>query len=183
MRKQRAVRRIYGMKYSWKGHKDRKKTEWASSVGLCLRHKPQHPHHVKESLRGRKEKEALKKTENWQYGLAVLHLTLFPAVSTLCNCFEIISTWWWCYGLCLWHKPAELTHSFLFCSCVYFCLYGPFSCISFHKFSRQLSAFSICSSGLIFASLVLSTIILFLKVSFSPDIILCGWLGLKHQQT
>ena len=26
----------------------------------------------------------------------------------------------------------------LFCSCVYFYLCGPFNCISFHKFSRQL---------------------------------------------
>ena len=52
-------------------------------------------------------------------------------------------TWWGCYGLCLWHKPAELAHSFLFCSCVHFCLYGPFNCISFHKFSWQISAFSL----------------------------------------
>ena len=48
---------------------------------------------------------------------------------------------------------------FKFCSLVYFCLYGPFYCISFHKFSRQLSAFSLCFSGLISAILVLSTII------------------------
>ena len=40
------------------------------------------------------------------------------------------------------HKPRELAHSFLkFCSCVYFCLCGPFKCISFHKFSWQLSIF------------------------------------------
>ena len=31
-------------------------------------------------------------------------------------------TWWGCYGLCLWHKPTKLAHSFLFCSCIYFCL-------------------------------------------------------------
>ena len=31
--------------------------------------------------------------------------------------------------------------------------------------------------------MVLSTIYLFRKVSLSPDIILCGWLGLKHQLT
>ena len=46
------------------------------------------------------------------------------------------------------HKPTELAHSFLFFSRVYFCLYGPFNCISFHTFSRPLSAFSLCSSGL-----------------------------------
>ena len=54
---------------------------------------------------------------------------------------------------------------FLFYSCVYFCLYGPFNCNSFHTFSRQLSAFSFCSSGLISALLVLSPIYLSLYES------------------
>ena len=84
----------------------------------------------------------------------------------------ITFTWWGCYGLCLWRKPTELAHSFLFCSCISICLCGPFNCISFHKFSLQLSAFLLCSSGLISALLVLSTVYLFMKVSFSPDIIL-----------
>ena len=66
------------------------------------------------------------------------------------------------------HKPTELAHSFLFCSCVHFCLYGPFNCISFHKFSRQLSALLLGFSRF-YALLVLSTIYLFMKVSFSPD--------------
>ena len=113
-------------------------------------------------------------------------------------------TWWGCYGLCLRHKPTELAHSFysvrvsvsdfmtfqlyfilctlpttlrfltLFFWPVSFCLYGPFSCISFHEFSRQLSTFSHCSSGLISALLVLSAIYLLIKVSFIPDKILCG---------
>ena len=61
--------------------------------------------------------------------------------------------------------------SFLFCSCIYFCLYGPFNCISFHNSSRQLSVFSLCSSGLMSSLLILSTIYLFLKVSFSPDFV------------
>ena len=69
------------------------------------------------------------------------------------------------------------------CSCACFCLYGPFDCISFHKFSRQLSAFSLCSCSLISALWVLSTVYLSIKVSLSPDIIICGWLGLKHQPT
>ena len=34
------------------------------------------------------------------------------------------------------------------CSCVCFCLHGPFNCIWFHKFSRQLSAFSLSFSVL-----------------------------------
>ena len=83
----------------------------------------------------------------------------------------------------VWRKPTALAHSFLFCSCVYFCLYGPFNCISFHKFSWQLSTFSLCFSCLILALLVLSTIYFLIKVSISPDIILCVWLGLKHQLT
>ena len=65
-----------------------------------------------------------------------------------------------------------------FCSCIYVCpygpFYGPFNCISFHKFSRQLSVLSFCSSGLISALLVLSTVYLFMKVSLSPDIIHSG---------
>ena len=80
-------------------------------------------------------------------------------------------------------KPAELAHSFSFCSCVYFCLYRPFNCISLHKFSRQFFVFSFCSAALISVFLVLSTVYLFMKVSLSPDIILCGWLALKHQLT
>ena len=103
---------------------------------------------------------------------------------TLISCpHGLTITWWGCCGLCLWHKPTKLAHSFLFCSCVCFCLYGPFNCISFHKLSRQLFAFSLGSSGLNSALLVLSTIYLFMKLSLSPDVILCGWLGLKHQLT
>ena len=71
----------------------------------------------------------------------------------------------------------------LFCSCACLCLYGPFNCISFHEFSQQLSAFSLCSSSLISVLLVLSTKSLIVKVSFSPDIIRSGWLGWKHQLT
>ena len=71
------------------------------------------------------------------------------------------------------HEATELAHSLLFCSCVYFCLYGPFNCILFQ------SVFSLCSSGLISALLILSTIYL-----FSPDINNpSGWLGSKHQWT
>ena len=55
------------------------------------------------------------------------------------------------------HQPSLPTLSSC-CSCVCFCLYNPFNCISFHKFSRQLSAFSVCASGLISALLVLSTV-------------------------
>ena len=76
-------------------------------------------------------------------------------------------TWWGCYSLRLWHKPTELANSFLFCFCVCFCLYGPFNCISFHKFFRQLSTFSFCSCGLSSALLVLSAIYISLWKSVS----------------
>ena len=39
---------------------------------------------------------------------------------------------------------------------------------------RDATSLSQCHSGLILASLVLSTIYLFMEVSLSPDIILCG---------
>ena len=84
-------------------------------------------------------------------------------------------TWWGCCGLCLCHEATEIPHSFLFCSCVNFSLYGPFNCISFHKFSQPVCTFSLCSFALFSALLVFSTMYLFMKVSLSPDIILCGW--------
>ena len=77
----------------------------------------------------------------------------------------------------VWHKPnraAHFFHSVLVSVSVFMALS---TVLHFHKFSRQLSAFSLCSFGLISALLVLSTKYLFMKVSLSPDIILCGWLG------
>ena len=54
---------------------------------------------------------------------------------------------------------------------------------NFENSPENLFVFSLCSSGLISALLVLSTICLFMKVSFSPDIIRSGWPGSKHQIT
>ena len=81
----------------------------------------------------------------------------------------------------VWHKPTKLAHSFLFFSCVCFCLYGPFNCISFHIFSWQLCFLTLFFQSYLSALLVLSTVCLFMKVSFSPDIIPSSWLGSKHQ--
>ena len=75
---QRIVGRIYGMKYSWNGHKDRNrhknriKKEWASSVGLCQKHKPQHPHHVKVSPWGQKQRrgQTRRRQLNWSKGIS-----------------------------------------------------------------------------------------------------------------
>ena len=53
MRKRRIIGRIYGMnKRTIKRQKqiqEENKKEWASSIGLCQKRKPQHPHHVKVS--------------------------------------------------------------------------------------------------------------------------------------
>ena len=96
-------------------------------------------------------------------------LDLSPSTPVFCTDVprRLTFTWWGCCSSCFQHKPAQLAHSFLFCSCDCFHLYGPFNRISFHKFSQQLSAFSPCSSGLISALLVLSSIYLFTKKSLS----------------
>ena len=63
-------------------------------------------------------------------------------------------------------NQPSLPTSFTLFLCPFFS-YGPFTCISFHKFSQQLSVFSLCSPRLTSALLVLSTIYLFLKVSLN----------------
>ena len=92
-------------------------------------------------------------------------------------------TWWGCS--CFWHKPTNLACQLLsvFC-CVYFCLYGPFNCISFRKLSKERSALSLCSFFRSYFCFIGPFIYTFLyKVSFSSDIIPCGWLGSKHHLT
>ena len=73
----------------------------------------------------------------------------------------------------VWHKAVDFARSFLFYSCVYFCLYGPFNCSSCHHFSQQLSFF-----WLFFRSYLRLigpfNFISLMKVSFSPDIIPSG---------
>ena len=66
-------------------------------------------------------------------------------------------TWWGCCCLCPTQTNRACPLRFiLFLVC--FCFHGPFNCISFHKFSQQLSALSVCSYSLISALLALSTI-------------------------
>ena len=85
--------------------------------------------------------------------------------------------------LSFWHKPAELAHSCLFCSCVYFCLYGLFNCISFHLILPTTLLFLTLFFRSYFCLIGPFNHFFYIKVSVSADIILCGWLGLKHQQT
>ena len=92
-------------------------------------------------------------------------------------------TWLRCYCLCQRHESTELAHSFLYSVLASVSLFMVLSTV-FHSInSPNNSAFSLCSSGLISVLLVLSTLYLPIKVSLSPDVILCGWLGLKHQLT
>ena len=84
--------------------------------------------------------------------------------------------------VCVWHKPAELAHSFWF----FLVSVSVFMALStvFHSInSPDNTPLSLCSFGLFSALLVLLTTNLFMKVSLSPDIILIGWLGSKHQLT
>ena len=78
-------------------------------------------------------------------------------------------------------NPPSLPTTFILFFCPFLSLWPV--CISFHEFSRQLSTFSLCSTELISAFMILVTTCLFMKVLLSPDIILCGWLGLKRQLT
>ena len=57
------------------------------------------------------------------------HLTRF----TVETCRGLTFTWWGYCDLRQRHKPTELAHSFSLGSCVCFCFYVPFNCISFHN--------------------------------------------------
>ena len=56
---------------------------------------------------------------------------------------HVVGTLWFMFST--FSSRARPLLFFSFCFCVYFCLYDSFNCISFHKFSRQFSAFSLCS--------------------------------------
>ena len=82
------------------------------------------------------------------------------SLRSLCPC-GLTFRWWGCCG-CPWHNRA---YPFLFTLFWSVCVFGLFNCISFHKFSRLFSAFSICSTGPICSLLALWTVDLFMKVS------------------
>ena len=70
-------------------------------------------------------------------------------------------------------KPTELAHSFLFCSCVYFCVMA-LSTV-FHSInSPDKSPLSHSVLPVLFLPYRSFQQSFFYKVSFSPDIILCG---------
>ena len=67
--------------------------------------------------------------------------TVFHSINSPDN--RLIFTWWGCCGLCLFFCTNRAYPLLFICSCVYFCLYGPFNCISFRKFSPKLCAFTL----------------------------------------
>ena len=85
--------------------------------------------------------------------------------------------------LSLWHDPTELAHSFLFCSCVYFCLYGPFHLYFIPSILPTTLRFLALLFQWYFCLIGPFSCISLMKLSFSPDLILCGWLDLECQLT
>ena len=84
---------------------------------------------------------------------------------------ELTFTWWGCCTFYFWHKPTTFAHSvFILFLCLFLSLW-PFQLYFIPHILLTLSAFLLCSSGLISSFLVLSTVYFFMKVSFGPDII------------
>ena len=79
-------------------------------------------------------------------------------------------------------NQPSLPTPFLFCSCVYFCLYGAFGCISFHRNSTDNSPLSHPVLAVLFLPYWSSQLYISLYESLPQPwyIILRGWLGLKH---
>ena len=101
-------------------------------------------------------------------------------------------TWQGCCGLHFWHKPTLLVHSFysgLVSISVFMALSTVFHSINSPDnppLSRSVLSvlFLPCWSFQLYIYIgPFNYIYLFMKVSFCPGIILCGWLGLKHQLT
>ena len=84
--------------------------------------------------------------------MSVILSILLPFASPLAHLHVVVMLWF----VSDINQPS-LPTPFYSALVSYFCLYGSFNCISFHKFSRSLFVLSLCSSGLISAILVLST--------------------------
>ena len=54
-------------------------------------------------------------------------------------------TWWGCYGLCLWHKPTELAHSFSFCATMYCVTHEQMSWTEANKRPDRFNTHMVCS--------------------------------------
>ena len=120
-----------------------------------------------------------KQEQRWNKAVIsdTVFVTLFPATVPTVSPFRGGDVAVYVFDVNQLSLPAPF-YSVLVC----FCLYGPFNCL--HSInSPDSSPLSHSSSDLKSALLVLSAIYLFMKAPLSPDIIFCGWLGLKHQLT
>ena len=94
--------------------------------------------------------------------------------------------WWGCCGLCFWNKPTELAHCFFGSVFVSISVFMALSTV-FHSInSPDNSPLSHSVLPVLFPPCwSFERYISFWKSpsALSPDIILCGWLGSKHQLT
>ena len=90
-----------------------------------------------------------------------LHARPMPLVWFFVSFEWILFSWLIFIGLLFHGFFFVVVPPSLLCSCVCFWFHGSFNCISFHKFSRQLSSFSLCSFGFSSALLALSATCLF----------------------
>ena len=146
MRKRRVVGRIHGMKYSWKGHKDRNrhKNRIKRSGQVRLLYVTdincKSPPRKGEPVGAGTAEPFLGQQMRPQFvdcikGVAVAWKSKWGQLLLPLGLCGLIFTLWECCGLCFQYYPTELAHSFLFCFCVYFfrthfCLIGPFNYIS-----------------------------------------------------
>ena len=88
-------------------------------------------------------------------------------------------TWWGCWSLCFWHKPTELAHILFI---LFVCLFLSLWLVLFHSInSPDNSPLSHSVLPVLYLPYWSFQLYISLRDFFSPDIILCGWLGLKHQ--
>ena len=84
----------------------------------------------------------------------------------------------------VWNKQTELAHPFFYSVLVSISVFMALSTVFCFINSLSNSPFSHSYlSGLISALSHLSAICIYMKISFSPDIIPSGWQGSKHQLT
>ena len=81
-------------------------------------------------------------------------------------------------GLCQRRKPTELAYSFLYCSCVYFCLTALSTVFHFINFPDHCPFFTLFFRSCLSPMDPFNYMSLY-KVSLSPDLIPSGLTGLK----
>ena len=173
------------MKYSWKGHKDRNRREKFSQALVFENLDP--------FLRVSKQGPCLTAIEGVTRVLYNLNLpaNLMALLRQILFCLAIIA------AIVPTDSPSHGGDVVVYV----FDIHQPSFPLPFYSVIVSISVFMALSTvfhsinspddspishsvlPVISALLVLSALCIFMKVSFSLDIILCGWLGLKHQLT